>query len=98
MEEQDGMKVILSLNTSKSVSGSIHTRVLKTAANHCALPYLPFLTSCFNSCLDTGTFPDRLKLADIIPSFKSNAIAIGFLPVVSKVFECLIVNQLNSHA
>ena len=97
VEEQDVLKVILSLNSSKSVSGNIPARILKLSAHMCA----PFLTSCFNHCIDFGTFPDELKLADIIPSFKkgsptdkSNYRPISLLPVVSKVFERLLANQL----
>ena len=100
VEESDVLDAILSLNNSKSVSGTIPTRMLRYAANICA----PFLTTCFNNCLESGTFPDRLKLADIIPSFKkgsltdkSNYRPISLLPVISKVFERLIVNQLNAH-
>ena len=61
MVEQDVFESILCLNNSKSVSGNIPTRILKLAANLC----VPFLTSCFNSCVDTGIFPDELKLADV---------------------------------
>ena len=98
VDQTDVLKVISSLNNSKSVSGSIPTRMLKIAANIC----VPFLTSCFNNCVESGTFPDRLKLADIIPSFKkgsstdkANYRPISLLPIVSKIFERLIVNQLN---
>ena len=97
--EQDVFKAILSLNASKSVSGNIPTRVLKIAAASCT----PFLTSCFNDCITSGIFPDRLKLADIIPSFKkgshtdkANYRPISLLPVVSKIFERLLTNQLNA--
>ena len=98
--EQDVLKAILSLNSTKSVGGTIPTRMLKIAARSC----VPFLTFCFNNCLTTGTFPDRLKLADIIPSYKkgastdkSNYRPINLLPVISKVFERLLANQLNDH-
>ena len=98
--EQDMLKAILSLKSKKSVSGNIPTRVLKTAARSC----VPFLTFCFNDCLSSGTFPDRLKLADIIPSFKkgsstdkSNYRPISLLPVVSKIFERILADQLNEH-
>ena len=100
VSEQDVLKAILSLNGSKSVSGSIPTRMLKIAARSC----VPFLTFCFNNCLVSGTFPDELKLADIIPSFKKgsstdkiNYRPISLLPVVSKVFERLLANQLTEY-
>ena len=98
--EQDMLKAILSLKPKKSVSGNIPTRVLKIAARSC----VPFLTFCFNDCLSSGTFPDRLKLADIIPSYKkgsltdkSNYRPISLLPVVSKIFERILTDQLNEH-
>ena len=100
VDESQVFKVIASLNNSKSVSGTIPTRMLKIAANIC----VPYLTSCFNNCVEDGIFPDRLKLADIIPVFKKgsstdkvNYRPISLLPVVSKIFERLIVNQLNVH-
>ena len=62
------------------------------------------MTSCFNSCIDICKFPDELKLADIIPSFKKgsstdkgNYRPISLLPVVSKVFERLLANQLEAY-
>lgn len=85
VDERDVLKTILSLNSSKSVSGNIPTRVLKIVAYTC----VPFLTSCFNECINSCTFPDKLKLADIIPSFKKGSLRdkanyrpISLLPVV----------------
>ena len=100
VKDEDVFKVIMSLNNSKSVSGNIPTRILKASANIC----VPYLTSCFNSCIDSCEFPDELKLADIIPSFKKgsptdkgNYRPISLLPVVSKVFERLLANQLEAY-
>ena len=50
------------------------------------------------------TFPDKLKLAKVIPIFKkdddmlfNNYRPISILPTISKVFERVIYEQLNSH-
>ena len=62
------------------------------------------LTSLFNTSLDTGQVPSEWKLAVIIPVPKSgtsesldNFCPISLLPVVAKVFERLVHQQLFSH-
>ena len=59
------------------------------------------LTKIFNECVNVGYFPDALKLACVTPIFKkgdvndpSNYRPISILPVVSKVFERLLKDQL----
>ena len=59
------------------------------------------LANCFNNCLSTDTFPNKLTWADIIPvhkkgstTDKSNYRPISLLPAFSKVFERVIYNQL----
>ena len=71
---------------------------MKIAASLCAGP----LTSCFNSCIASQSFPDELKLADIVPVHKKddttsklNYRPISLLPTVSKVFERLIKKQIE---
>ena len=90
-------KIVASMDTSKKCSGSIPVKVLKLAANEC----VPFLTACFNSAIDNKTFPDELKLADIIPAHKNgssldkeNYRPISLLPPVSKIFERIMADQL----
>ena len=97
--EETMLREILSLNPGKSVSGSIPIKALQLAVSEC----VSVLTEYFNnSIVGTSLFPDELKLADIIPSFKRgsstdkiNYRPIGLLPAVSKVFEKLIAKQLN---
>ena len=62
VDEHEVLEVIKGLNKSKSVSGKIPTRILKLAANLC----VPFLTNCFNQCIDTNTFPDELKVSKVL--------------------------------
>ena len=54
--------------------------------------------------LNTGIFPDSLKIAKVIPLFKkgddkilSNYRPISLLSSISKVFEKVIYNQIYCH-
>ena len=97
--EDEVIEEILSLNSSKSVSGSIPIKALKLAVFDCA----GALTKLFNDyVIDQCSFPDELKLADIIPvhkkdstTDKANYRPISLLPIISKVFERLISKQLT---
>lgn len=64
----------------------------------------PNLASVFNKCIDSGEFPDLLKHSKIVPIFKagsskdpSNFRPISVLPALSKIFEKIILNQLQTH-
>ena len=68
---------------------------------HSLSPHLAFI---FNKCVDEGLFPNLMKLSKIIPVFKSgercdptNFRPISILPVLSKIFEKIILNQLLLH-
>ena len=57
-----------------------------------------------NQVLNTGTFPDKLKIAKVIPIFKKgdpslfeNYRIISLLPAISKVLEKIIALQLSSY-
>ena len=58
-----------------------------------------------NQTLLTGIFPNKLKIAKVIPLFKKgdksiiieNYRPISILPSISKVFEKIIFNQLYDH-
>ena len=59
------------------------------------------LTLLINQVLNTGQFPDKLKVAKVIPIFKKNDPTlftnyrpISLLPVISKVLERIMNNQL----
>ena len=93
------LKQIKKLKTKKGVSGVIPTHILQLAKDVCASK----LADCFNTALNNSVFPNELKLADIIPCFKkkdpmdpSNYRPISLLPVISKVFESIIHEQLCS--
>ena len=62
------------------------------------------LTLIINQSLSTGVFPDRLKIAKVIPIFKKgdNHILdiyrpISLLPTVSKLFEKIVFRQLYKY-
>lgn len=64
----------------------------------------PYLASLFNSCIDQGVFPDLMKHSKVIPLFKSgdkkdpsNFRPVSVLPVLSKVFEKIVLNQMLLH-
>ena len=67
-----------------------------------ALPYIEnLLAFLFNTSIETSQFPDSWKVARITPIFKegdktekSNYRPISVLPVISKLFEKLVFNQL----
>ena len=70
-----------------------------------ALPYIAkSLLKIFNTSLETGKFPDSWKAARVAPIFKdgdkslrSNYRPISVLPVVSRLLEKLVFNQLYKY-
>ena len=62
------------------------------------------ITLIINQSLTTGIFPDKLKIAKVTPVFKkcdkkiiNNYRPISVLPVISKVFETVIFDQLTEY-
>ena len=83
--------IINSPDTNKS--NDISPKLLKALCDS----FCPVLRYLFNSCMLSGTFPDELKIARVIPLFKSgngnlmsNYKPISILPTLSKIFEKLI--------
>ena len=70
-----------------------------------ALPYIEnSLAFLFNTSIETSQFPDSWKVARITPIFKDgdktekpNYRLISVLPVISKLFEKLVFNQLYQY-
>ena len=94
-------KIISSLNSTKATSGNIPVKILKLANDVCHEK----LSNCINTCIATCTFPDKLKLADIIPIFKKdckskkeNYRPISILPTISKVYERHLLTQLEKYS
>ena len=66
-------------------------------AKQCLKHYIKPLTYLINSSFESGTFPDELKLAIVIPIFKqdvSDYRPISILSFFSKVFEKTMYNHL----
>ena len=58
--------LLLKLIVNKSSSGDIPAKIIKIAKQEIAEP----IRNCINSSTSTGTFPDELKIDDIVPVFK----------------------------
>ena len=97
--------IINHLNFNKSCGpDNINAKILKIS-----LPVItPLLTSLCNDCLQYGVFPKCLKIAKVVPIFKSgcnydicNYRPISILSVFSKIIEKIVykrtVDFLNKH-
>ena len=65
---------------------------------------MPILVFLFNKCLSDGTYPDVLKIARVVPIFKSgnpnnvsNYRPISNLSTINKLFEKILHTRLNSY-
>ena len=91
--------IFKSLNPVGGGIDKISTKIILGTYKIC----LHHLTYFFNLCLHTATFPDRLKVALVIPIFKSgdkhrftNYRPISLLSVFSKILEILLHDNLSS--
>lgn len=78
----------------------ISTKLLKVIKQEICKP----LTIIINQSLATGIFPDPLKIAKVIPLYKKgdrtsldNYRPISILPSISKIFERVMFNQINTY-
>ena len=87
---------------SKNSSGNdeISNRLLKSIKSEISKP----LTIIINQSLETGIFPDALKVAKVKPLFKkgdncclNNYRPISLLPTIPKIFERVMYTQLHSY-
>ena len=76
----------------------LSSKLMKTVKDVLIKP----ITIIINQMLNTGIFPDKLKIAKITPIFKkddetlfTNYRPISLLPAISKVFEKVIFKQLH---
>ena len=66
--------------------------------------YASPITTIVNQCLETGIFPDKLKIAKVIPHFKKgnpeqidNYRPISIIPAISKIIEKVMFIQLYEY-
>ena len=60
------------------------------------------IINCINKCISKNSFPDELKVANVIPVFKKvdpnnkvNFQPISLLPIISKMFEGVLFQQIE---
>ena len=91
---------IMSLNLSKaSPKDSLPARIIK---DNCDI-FAQKVYIDFNLSINLGTYPNNMKLADVTPTYKKgghtnkeNYRPVSILPVLSKVYERLLNNQMHS--
>jgi hypothetical protein len=98
INENEILTIINNLSTKSSCGfDGLSTILLKFIKVEICSP----LTLIINQSLNTGIFPDKLKIAKIIPIYKkddntilNNYRPISLLPAISKVLERIMFNQL----
>ena len=98
---EDVIKIIHNLKPKSSCGfDEISVKLIKFAKNELCKP----ITVIVNQCLETGIFPDKLKIAKVIPLFKKgdpeqidNYRPISILPAISKIIENTIFIQLYEY-
>ena len=95
------IKFIDEIDSNKSSSGEIPAHIFKIAKEEVAEP----ITNCINSSITSDIFPGELKLADIVPTFKkedqndkANYRPISLLPLISKLYEKVLYQQIEDFA
>ena len=95
--ESDILAVISSLKNSSAGYDDIPSSLIKKIRDEVAKP----LTILINNSIRTGIFPSELKIAKVIPLFKSestmdvkNYRLISLVSVFSKIFEKLVYNHV----
>ena len=98
--EQEIYKIVSSLKNSSPGYDNLSPSILRLS-----LPLIcPLLTHICNLSLSEGIFPDELKLANVIPIFKSgdhetfnNYRPVSILCTISKVFEKIMYSRLLNY-
>ena len=93
--------LFFSLKTNKSCGAD---EINFNAIKHCFGEFCGLLTYLFDSSLQSGVFPDLMKIAIVSPVFKtgdtadiSNYRPISVLPCFSKILERVMYNRLYKY-
>ena len=98
---ENTVNIIDGLKTKSSCGhDGLSVKILKQIIYELSSP----ITLIINQSLNTGIFPDRLKIAKVIPVYKKddakmfeNYRPISILPAISKILEKTIFNQLHDY-
>ena len=89
------------IDCNKSSSGEILAKIIKMTKEEVSEP----ITNCINDSIISDIFPGKLKLADIVPTFKkedqndkANYRPISLLPLISKLYEKVLYQQIEDFA
>ena len=100
VSEDTVKNVVKNFPSDKATAGEIPVDILKNS-EFC----FSELTKCINKAFNENKFPDTLKLSDIVPVFKkldptdkTNFRPVSVLPLLSKVFEKIMYDQLYEYA
>ena len=95
------MRYINEIDSKKRSSREISPAIIKLAKKNFLIP----ITNCINQCISTKSFPDELKVADVVPVFKkedpnnkANYRPISLLPIISKILERVLFGQIEKFA
>ena len=94
VEEADVIKIIDNLSSKNSCGiDKITTKLLKTITQYITKS----ITFIINQSLSSGIFPEKLKIAKIVPIFKKYdpTLLDNYRPIFSKIFERVIFDQLH---
>lgn len=95
VSQEEVLKSILAVKSNATGCDNISPKFIKII-----LPYiLPYITHLFNTIIMSSTYPHKWKHSKIIPLPKSGTEyrPIAILPFLSKVFEKLLHEQINSY-
>ena len=99
VSEYEIVNIINQLPVTSAGYDNIPSKLLKLKIEHIKKP----LCKIFNTSLSIGYFPDLLKIARVVPIFKSgnskiisNYKPISILPNISNIIEKIMYNRLSN--
>ena len=97
----EASRIIYGLNNTKSTG--LYENSVEILKN-CGDAIVPSITSIINNSIASGIFPDELKKARVLPTFKlgdidipENYRPISILPILSKMLERHIADQMQDN-